>query len=62
MLTAFWIVLLICVFGFGAGAAVGLTTPALFKSYGCLSPVYPAIYSMSNQTVLASQRLCNQNC
>ena len=61
MLTAFWVVLLVCIFGFGAGAAVGLATPMLFASYGCSGQVYPAVYSIANQTTLAYQRLCVTN-
>jgi hypothetical protein len=60
-LTALWIILSVCLVGFSAGAALGLATPLLLQSYGCTSPVYPAIYSIANQTVLAAQRLCVTN-
>lgn len=61
MLTAFWVVLLVCIFGFAAGAAVGLATPILFQSYGCSGQVYPAIYSIANQTTLANLKFCVLN-
>ena len=61
MLTAFWIILLVCLFGFVGGAAVGLATPTLLASYGCTGQVYPAVFSINNIATAASQKLCIAN-
>lgn len=62
ILTTFWIVMTVCIFGFGAGAAIGLATPLLFQSYGCTGQVYPAVYTMNNQTSNAILTFCKLNC
>ena len=58
LITAFWGGLIICGFGFAAGAAVGLATPLLLQSYGCSSSVYPAVSIINAQVTNATTKLC----
>lgn len=62
MLTAFWILTSICIFGFSTGAGLGLGTPLLFNSYGCTGQVYPSVPTISNQVNYANQVFCRVGC